>query len=326
MPSLHLFRRWRGFTLIELLVVIAIIAILIGLLLPAVQKVRAAAARSQSTNNLKQMTLALINMADTNGGVLPDIDGVYPKAPPGALMDTTFNQPMIGTPFYFMLPFVEQANVFNFMQTRHYDSWWCGWEIKIYASPADPSAPASNEPDTGSPRFGTSYAPNEYVLRQSAVTWWPDRSWAPVAKYPASIPDGTSNTIAFTERRMICPVNGGAVFYWGETGGPCYRTGYNPGYTIGSMPGIYSYSDHAKVFPLLLPQYNPPVGTTGSPVTAPVTGYCNPYQVQSNTDGGILVSTFDGSVHLIGQGISQPTWQNAILGNDGSVLGSDWNP
>jgi prepilin-type N-terminal cleavage/methylation domain-containing protein len=323
MPRFRLLIPKRGFTLIELLVVIAIIAILIGLLLPAVQKVREAAARMQSANNLKQMALALHNMNDTNG-VMPLPVGTYPINGAGVGIKT----PMVGSLQYFMLPYIEQQNAYLAIPNNngHADSWWCSYPVKTYVSPGDPTAPTNGQGDTGnkdgSPvqavgRYGTSYAPNE------AVFGTPVRgSSTPTARIPATFQDGTSNTIVFAEKYMICgPSNTNAgYFYWGETclscgnptnqAGACNRFGSSTG--VGSPPMFYNslganYGKGNITF-----QIKPPPAT------------CNPCMLQSPWSGGIMVGLGDGSVRLVNQSISAATWTNAVSPNDGKILGSDW--
>ena len=100
-----------GFTLIELLVVIAIIAILIGLLLPAVQKVREAAARSTCQNNLKQLGLAAMNYESANGFLPTGYNGLNPDKNNGETGFTTLNWSAAGTLVY-ILPYMEQNNIF----------------------------------------------------------------------------------------------------------------------------------------------------------------------------------------------------------------------
>ena len=159
--------RRRAFTLFQLLLVLAILLILLALLLPAIAKVREAAARTQSQNNLKQIALATINYADTNAGTLP----------PG-VDDNHFSTAA------YILPYLEQDNLFKTIDFKKDIDDKANAQarkavIKTYLSPRDP-LPAV-KPEWGA----TTYLFNDQVF-------------VPIAqkmKFPASITDGTSNTI-----------------------------------------------------------------------------------------------------------------------------------
>jgi prepilin-type N-terminal cleavage/methylation domain-containing protein len=174
--------RHQGFTLIELLVVIAIIAVLIGLLLPAVQKVRQAAARMQSANNLKQMGLAIHNYAGANNDRLPAYVGSIPG--------TT----EVHSLFYFILPYIEQENI-----AKAYPQGQIGFDVpvsvKTYIAQADPT----NDPTSSL----TSYASNSALFKSPGG-----------GRMPASFqPKGTSNTVMLMERYAIAPVGASFVLH-----------------------------------------------------------------------------------------------------------------
>ena len=159
-------RRARAaFTLIELLVVIAIIAILIGLLLPAVQKVREAAARIQSTNNLKQMSLACHAYHDANDRfplAWNDWDGS--------------NSPLwwnnAGSTHFYILPYIEQDNLAKVAVRPTTNYFWSVYQnngVKPYVNPSDPSNPTNGLfTDSG---YGT-YGVTGYAANFQALGWW----------------------------------------------------------------------------------------------------------------------------------------------------------
>jgi prepilin-type N-terminal cleavage/methylation domain-containing protein/prepilin-type processing-associated H-X9-DG protein len=141
----------RGFTLIELLVVIAIIAILIGLLLPAVQKVREAAARMSCTNNLKQLGIAAHSYNDTTGRFPEGVQIANPPAVGTQNIASSYRTPGFGPNWaVFLLPYIEQGNLYqtysagiqNFMPSNGSDQSWRGirgTQLKVFQCPSDAS-------------------------------------------------------------------------------------------------------------------------------------------------------------------------------------------
>lgn len=332
MPKFAWSKRLRAFTLIELLVVIAIIAILIGLLLPAVQKVREAAARSQSQNNLKQMLLACHNCNDTNQK-LPPASGWFPIDYSGSPSSAPVAPPCHhGTVFYFLLPFMEQQNLYNAIGVEaaasgSQYSWYAqnlptGTSVvKNFIAPGDPSAPASGYIPSWGNRGAASYASNAFVFGWEGGgyndtmlgTAFPIPAGnGGTARIPATFTDGTSNTIAFGERFAECQYASGAWAYhtWPEDGQALTSTD----------------------------QYATAVGTVVLPKPSALfstPGGCDFRVYGTFSQAGVMVGLFDGSVRLVAPGVSgitygtttptgSNTWTFALLPNDGVPLGPDW--
>ena len=323
-------RDQRGFTLIELLVVIAIIAVLVGLLVPAVQKVREAANRMTSGNNLKQIGIALHNCHDINFK-LPTVHGCFPSTG----KDTDWGLPSLpsrfGTQQYFLLPYLEQDNVYkapdiNDNGKGQSNSWRSQAVIKTYMAPNDSSLPADGR--TWGNRGATSYSSNWHAFGGG---WDEDWQIGGKARIPASFPDGTSNTIGYVERYAICgdpakPTDSGYVErVWGEDGqnaGPM-ASKFAPGSCQPRFTPTYWADIPGGYHPASAKPNNYPVAFFTSPQIQPGKN-CDPKRLQTLSGGVMQAVMLDGSVKAINGSISVITLGRAFMRDDEQPMGTDW--
>jgi prepilin-type N-terminal cleavage/methylation domain-containing protein len=321
-------RKRSAFTLVELLVVIAIIGILIGLLLPAVQKVRESAARIQSANNLRQIGLALHNCNDTNG-VCPPLFGAGPPVQ-WNLVFTGGGGSGWGPLQYLLLPFIEQDNLFK----EPYVAWGAGfywnWSgngtlyipgqtVKVYQNPSDPSVSGDG---TFEGISNSGYAANAQVFGVvgngtspwTLVATGSGPNLNGVARIPQTFQDGTSNTIMFAEKYGRCNLTlppgyvwNGTYWDWGWVyqpwylGSPFFACDY-----YGTYPAAIGPSSIFQVRPLW----------QGAD--------CDPSRAQAPRAGGIMVLMGDVSARLVNSAVSANTWWAACTPASNDMLGSDW--
>jgi hypothetical protein len=269
---------------------------LIGLLLPAVQKVREAAARSSCQNNLKQMSLAIINCSDTNQQLMPPGLGLYPSRTPS----TNNGQ---GGLFFHILPYIEQDNAYKASlgvddrngNLQTYTLWNAqNVRVKIYLCPSDPT-----QQDKWADSV-TSYGFNARIFHISYSGGWGVGS----KTFPAWLADGTSQTIMtmekmnrwFAHKPTWAPDED--MNFWPDWGPAIY----SPEATEQlAMAGVNS------MFRICKNQNEAHGNRANSPHTA-----------------GIQVGLGDGSVRFVSQGINVDTWWAAITPNEGDILGSGW--
>ncbi len=296
--------RPRGFTLIELLVVIAIIAVLIGLLLPAVQKVREAANRITCANNLKQIGLAFQMHIDVTKCLPTGGDGyrVDRTKQNGAPADYQTQHWAWG---YQILPFIEQTNLFN----NPDDQLVSGTPLKLYFCPTRrPPAALSG----GSwaqhtyPRAMTDYAGNAGTsnLGNDGAGIYGNGNDGLVIRLGyttfvriADIKDGTSNTMMVGEKHM------NLTFVITRT-----QPDDNDGYVGGFQDDVVRWGAFPPVPDKMKPEYD--------------WGTIHPwiFQFGASHPGGLQAVFADGAVHLIRYSVDPVVFKRVCSRNDGQVF------
>jgi prepilin-type N-terminal cleavage/methylation domain-containing protein/prepilin-type processing-associated H-X9-DG protein len=297
-----------AFTLIELLVVIAIIAVLIGLLLPAVQKVREAANRMQCQNNLKQWTLGLHNYHDTHGS-LPPAAKSNPRTPWPPLVWPYVEMQNLANRYDYQVGFWEPPNTIPYTL----DGVVCR-SSPIYYCPSDRGGPAYQMGDRWWRARGN-YAVNWGPVRQPLAADAPrPTAWAPFGyqdfrtrTLPRTVrltdmTDGTSNTLLLSEVLMhedSSPDWRGDMLNDDEQCGR-FMTLDTPNSGIDQIRS----STYCESTPIL-------------PCTVNASGKVS---ARSRHTGGVNVSLADGSVRFVGDTIPLATWQALSTMNGGEVF------
>ena len=314
--------RRRALTLLELLVVIAILAVIVGLLLGGIQKVREAGQFARGQNQLRQVGLAVQQYSTSNGGPLPrnmtdwDRPEVFLNDPPDVVRRARVEAHR--TALADILPFIDERGLYDYYFLGQGDVSSAGWRagrvVVMFQNPLDPSRTSA----AGGPYFPCSYVTNAQVFSATR-------------SIPGGVPDGLSNTIFLAEHYNVC---GGTMFDLFSTYNVSRRTEFGDGVWVGSAPtfadGGYSPNHLAEppdgdYYPVTAG--SPPASAAAHGVTfqlRPRVEDCDPRQPNAASARGLQVAMGDGSVRTVRAGVAPHVFWAAVTPAGGEAVSPDW--